>query len=99
MSPKNQKTEINFHPRFKLPTNESILKILKPTESACLKNKRSSKKLSGEKYVKTFGTLLGHFKNLPKPTDELDWLAQFNECAQSCDEFLTSTPVSSVEIG
>jgi archaemetzincin len=98
MSHRNRRNVIEFHPRFKPPTSESILKILRPTESAH-KTKKSSRRLSTEKHVKIFESLLGHFAKLPKPTDELDWLAQFNERPQSCDQFLTNTPVSTSEIG
>jgi archaemetzincin len=97
MAPQNSKA-INFHRRFKVPTRDAILKILRPTESVH-RNKSSSKRLSGVKHVRIFETVLTHFKQLPKPTDELDWLAQFNEQPQSCDQFLTNTPVSSKEIG
>lgn len=82
MSPRSKK-QIEFHKRFKPPSSEQILNAL-----------RSGRKINKAKNA-TFENLLKHFEKLPKPVDELDWLAQFNESGQDCAAFENNSPIPS----
>jgi archaemetzincin len=107
MSPRNKKNEqgaastssssssaaavelmIKYNHRFRVPTSDQILKALKP------KNGASSSRRLVSKYDRQFEKLLKHFDELPKPKSESDWLVQFHELGQTCEQFLRTCPNS-----
>lgn len=95
MSPRNRKNEptttdadIKYNNRFRAPTKDQILKALKTSSSS------TRKRLAGTKYDAQFEKLLGYFDELPKPKSHSDWLVQFNECGQTCDQFVRTCPTS-----
>lgn len=90
MSPKRKAT-ISFHRLFKKPTHESILDILQPSKQI-LKKKLRNKPIttSSDQFLVS---LLPHFSDLPEPSDEADWLVNYNEHAQTCENFVKDTPV------
>lgn len=69
---------IKFARGFRVPTHDEIKKALHLTRT--------------NDDVTLFEKLLKHFKPLPEPTDDLDWLAQFRESAQSCQSFANLSP-------
>ncbi len=86
MSPRTNKGKISFHRGFKKPTREKILKSLE----------------TGEINFKHDKALIKHIENfssIRNPTDSLDWLAQFNEPQQTCEEFHRTCPFNSNEVG
>jgi hypothetical protein len=82
---------VKFKRGFKKPTHEQILNIIK---EEIFKSKKLKYKNS---FNKNFEKLLSHFQSLPDPTDCLDWLAQFNEQAQDCKNFIINCPISAKE--
>jgi archaemetzincin len=86
MSPLRRQTRqklIKFARGFKIPTKDSIHKALKTTTT---KNKNY-------KHENILLKLVDHFKPLPLPTNDLDWLAQFCEIGQSCQDFIKWSPI------
>ncbi len=83
------KKNIKFHRLFRKPSSEKILKIIRGTNI----------KLKLTKHLPTLEKLLTAFRAIPEPTDELDWLAQFNEPEQDFDEFIQNCPVESADLG
>ena len=63
--------------QFKIPTKDQIHKALKITI-----NKKEQK----NKHENLLLKLVDRFKPTPKPTNDLDWLAQFREIGQTCQE-------------
>ena len=81
MTPKSTKNVIKFHRGFKRKTKKDVLTLL--TKSIQKKHQKSDQ----------FLKLVKQFKLIPQPTDELDWLSQFNERGQTCEEFMKTTPI------
>ena len=83
MTPKNK--TIKFARGFQVPTKDIIHKALKT-----INRDRRKKNKSEEILIK----LIDHFNPLPSPTNNLDWLAQFREIGQTCQEFSKHCPLS-----
>jgi archaemetzincin len=85
MSPSSKKDIVKFARGFKIATKETIHKALKIT---------IKKQEQKTKYENLLLKLIDKFKLIPKPTNDLDWLAQFREIGQTCQDFHKSCPVT-----
>lgn len=76
---------VKFRRGFKKNSKKDIIQLLQKT--ICKSRIKTD----------TFVKLVDKFKLIPEPNDELDWLAQFNERAQACDQFVEDAPFYSPE--
>ena len=84
----SKKKAIKFARGFKIPTNDIIHKALATTI-----NKNRGK----NQYENLLLKLVDHFKPIPSPTNDLDWLSQFREIGQTCQDYIKWCPISKNE--
>ena len=75
---------VKFKRGFKKKTNSEVIQLLNKTID-------KSNRIKNESFVK----LVKQFKLISEPSDELDWLAQYNEPGQTCEEFFSTAPFDS----